>query len=95
MQVIRQALATAHGVLPAYSHRFSPKKFTQHQLFACLVLKTFTRVEVGLSAIRQLRSAIAERKQPDPSQNERPAKERSMSPPRFRWPAPRKLIHML
>jgi len=26
-----------------YAHRFSPKKFTQPQLFACLVLKTFLR----------------------------------------------------
>ena len=34
------ALATARKALPAYAHKFSPKKFTQHQLFACLVLKT-------------------------------------------------------
>ena len=27
--------------LPAYAHRFAPKKFTQPQLFACLVLKAF------------------------------------------------------
>ncbi len=35
------ALATARRGLPAYAHRNSPKKFTQHQLFACLVLKNF------------------------------------------------------
>jgi hypothetical protein len=35
------ALATAQRALPLYSHRCSPKKFTQHQLFACLVLKSF------------------------------------------------------
>ncbi len=35
------AWAAARKALPAYAHRFSPKKFTQHQLFACLVLKTF------------------------------------------------------
>jgi hypothetical protein len=29
--------------LALYSHRFSPKKFTQPQLFACLVLKEFCR----------------------------------------------------
>lgn len=28
-----------------YSHRFSPKKFTQPQLFACLVLKEFLRLD--------------------------------------------------
>lgn len=34
------AYAVAKESLPAYAHRFSPKKFTQHQLFACLVLKS-------------------------------------------------------
>lgn len=28
-----------------YSHRCSPKKFTQHQLFACLVLKSFLKTD--------------------------------------------------
>ena len=36
-----EALAVAQASLPAYSHRFSPRVFTQHQLFACLVLKDF------------------------------------------------------
>ena len=31
--------------LPAYAHRYSPKKFTQPQLFACLVLKEFLRLD--------------------------------------------------
>lgn len=35
------ALAVARGALPPYAHRFSPRKFTQHQLFACLVLKEY------------------------------------------------------
>ena len=39
------ALATAERALPAYSHRNSPKKFTQHQLFACLVLKNFLKTD--------------------------------------------------
>lgn len=34
------AHAIARESLPAYAHRFSPKKFTQHQHFACLVLKS-------------------------------------------------------
>jgi hypothetical protein len=39
--VLLEALAVAQASLPAYSHRFSPKKFTLHQLFACLVLKDY------------------------------------------------------
>ncbi|HMO85934.1 MAG TPA: transposase [Lacipirellulaceae bacterium] len=39
------ALATARRALPLYSHRHSPKKFTQHQLFACLVLKCFLKTD--------------------------------------------------
>ncbi len=39
------ALSTAFRALPAYSHRYSPKKFTQHQLFACLVLKNFLKTD--------------------------------------------------
>jgi hypothetical protein len=35
------AYATAKRALPAYRHLKSPKKFTQHQLVACLVLKEF------------------------------------------------------
>jgi len=45
----RRVLEVAHRVarrcLPAYSHRCSPKKFTQHQLFACLVLKAFVKLD--------------------------------------------------
>lgn len=32
-------------VLPRYAHRYSPKKFTQPQLFACLVLKEFLQLD--------------------------------------------------
>ena len=45
----KRVLVVARGVarrcLPAYSHRCSPKKFTQHQLFACLVLKEFLKLD--------------------------------------------------
>ena len=45
------AYEAAREALPAYSHRFSPKKFTQHQLVACLVLKEFLRADYrGLAA---------------------------------------------
>lgn len=39
--IARVAYATAQKCLPAYRHIKSPKKFTQHQLVACLVLKEF------------------------------------------------------
>lgn len=35
----------AERSLPAYCHKYSPKKFTQHQLFACLVLKNFLKTD--------------------------------------------------
>ncbi|MGH8595742.1 MAG: transposase, partial [Gammaproteobacteria bacterium] len=45
------ALNMARRALPAYSHVCSPKKFTQHQLFACLVLKNFLKTDYrGLAA---------------------------------------------
>ncbi len=44
-RVLKTAYAVAQHALPAYSHRFSPKKFTQHQLFACLVLKEFLKTD--------------------------------------------------
>lgn len=40
-RVVREALAVAVTALPRYPHKFSPKIYTQPQLFACLVLKTF------------------------------------------------------
>ena len=39
------ALEVGKEALPAYCHRFSPKVFTQPQLFACLVLKQFFRTD--------------------------------------------------
>jgi hypothetical protein len=50
--VALEALAAAEAALPAYSHPCSPKKFTQPQLFACLVLKAFFRTDYrGVVAI--------------------------------------------
>jgi hypothetical protein len=46
------AWAVAKEALPAYSHRFSPRRFTQHQLFVCLVLKAFYKADYrGIAAI--------------------------------------------
>jgi hypothetical protein len=45
----KDVLVTAHRVaresVKAYSHPCSPKKFTQHQLFAVLVLKAFLKTD--------------------------------------------------
>jgi|SRR5215204_1705827 len=45
LRVARRALAAGHQGLSVYAHRFSPKTYTQPQLFACLVLKTFLKVD--------------------------------------------------
>jgi hypothetical protein len=43
--VLQAAYHAACQALPAHRHRFSPKKFTQPQLLACLVLKEFLRLD--------------------------------------------------
>ena len=46
------ALAVGKEALAAYSHRFSPKVFTQAQLLACLALKEFFKTDYrGITAI--------------------------------------------
>lgn len=51
LRVVREALAVAQHRLHCYRHKFSPKKFTQPQLFACLVLKAFLKTDYrGLAA---------------------------------------------
>lgn len=45
LSVVREALSLAREKLHTYAHKFSPKKFTQPQLFACLVLKTFLKTD--------------------------------------------------
>lgn len=50
-RVLQVAYEAACRALPAHRHRFSPKKFTQPQLIACLVLKEFSRLDYrGLAA---------------------------------------------
>ena len=44
-RVLLKAYAVAKDALPAYTHPCSPKKFTQPQLFACLVLKEFLKTD--------------------------------------------------
>jgi hypothetical protein len=66
---MREALDAAEACLPLYSHRCAPKKFTQPQLFACLVLKEFEKkdyrgVRQLLLDCADLREAIALRHVP-------------------------------
>ena len=50
--ILMTAHAVAAGALPAYSHPSSPRKFTQHQLFACLVLRAAMKLDYrGLQAL--------------------------------------------
>lgn len=54
MNVARQAMRLAREHFPPYAHRYSPKVYTQPQLFVCLVLKTFFRTDYrGLCCILQ------------------------------------------
>src|SRR5262245_16953287 len=51
-QVALRALEAAKLALPAYSAKRSPKKFTQHQLFAIAALRQFFRTDYrGIVAI--------------------------------------------
>jgi transposase len=44
-KVALAAYKIAKSTLPQYAHRYSPKKFTQPQLFVCLVLKIFFKAD--------------------------------------------------
>jgi hypothetical protein len=44
-RVLLTAYESACRALPAHRHKFSPKKFTQPQLIACLVLKDFSHLD--------------------------------------------------
>lgn len=41
----RNALTVAEGALRRYAHKYSPKLYTQPQLFACLALKAFFKTD--------------------------------------------------
>jgi hypothetical protein len=44
-RVLQVAYAAGQRKYRPYAHRFSPKKFTQAQLFACLALKDFLKLD--------------------------------------------------
>lgn len=50
--VAREALAVAQLAIPAHSSKYCPKKFDEHQLFVCLVLKGFHKADYrGIASI--------------------------------------------
>jgi hypothetical protein len=66
------AMEVASAALPAYSHKFSPHRFTQHQLVAILMLMryedwTFREAEVRLQEHSELRAALGLERTPDHS----------------------------
>ena len=72
LQVARLAYRLAAHILPAYSSKFSPKKFTQPSLLACLCLKEYLKLDYrGLEALlasaAELRVALGLRTVPDHS----------------------------
>ena len=72
LALVRAASATAAKVLPPYSSKFSRKDFTQHQLFALLVLREFLKTDYrGLEQLLRdwsdLRQALCLCKVPDHS----------------------------
>ena len=61
VRLARQALAVAEEALPAYSAVHSPKKFTQPQLFAILVLRQFFKTDYrGIVAMLEDTSDLRE-----------------------------------
>ena len=63
LAVAREALQAGRKALPPYSHRFSPKKFTQPQLFALAVVRKFLRLDyrgmqTRLAEWAELRAAL-------------------------------------
>jgi hypothetical protein len=66
----RVALEVSREVVPAYSHRFSPQRFTQPQLLAILCLMryedwTFRAAEIRLAEHGELRRALELQAVPD------------------------------
>ena len=84
VRVAELALAVAADELPAYSHPKSPRRFTQPQLLACLVLRayqkqTYRGVADLLAASDALRRALGLARVPDYSTLQRFA-DRAVTP---------------
>ena len=98
LALARTALATAKIALPPYSSKFSRHDYTQHQLFALLVLREFLKVDYrGLEQIlrewAELRDALGLTKVPDHSTLQKAATrllEKGGSMPSSGRPSPRR-----
>lgn len=69
VRLAKKALEVAQQALPRYSNRFSRRDFTQHQLFAILVLRQFLKTDYRgivemLKDFSDLRRALKLRKVP-------------------------------
>lgn len=67
--VARQAMRTARQALAPYSNKFSRRDFSQHQLFAILVLRQFFKTDYRgictlLEELGELREALDLKKVP-------------------------------
>src|ERR687894_695548 len=78
LAVARMALSVARESIPAYSSRFSPRRYTQHQLFALMALREFLKLDYrGLEQVlkewAELRDVLGLTKVPDHSTIQRAA----------------------
>ena len=69
LAVAKKAVEMAQKALPAYSHRNSPKTYTQHQLFAILAVRQFFGLDYRmmsqlLAEWSDLRAALGLKKVP-------------------------------
>jgi len=72
LAVAREALSAGEASLPRYSHRNSPKTYTQPQLFAVLMVRHFLgldlrRTERLVAEWSDLRAALGLKQAPDHS----------------------------
>lgn len=63
VRIARLATRLARGHMTDYAHKYAPKKFTQPQLFACLIIKahmgcTYRKAEELLTLMPAVREAI-------------------------------------
>ena len=70
LNLARLSLKVAQASLPAYAHKFSPKRYTQHQLFSILVLRQFFKTDyrgmvVLLDEWSELRSTLGLKQVPN------------------------------
>src|SRR5690348_1963359 len=72
LKLARMALSVARESIPAYSSKFPPRRYSQHQLFALLALREFLKLDYrGLEPIlkewAELREVLGLARVPDRS----------------------------